>query len=93
MREDDRPCAFRLYIDYLSSIECFLQCGDTAEVPLVDAKAPPEELHDRWKVVQKMEMTTQYSFAGDYTGKSHSSSNTRLLSRFGDSGGHREGCD
>ena len=26
-------------------------------------------MKDRWKVVQKMDLTTQYSFAGDYTGK------------------------
>lgn len=44
-------------------------CGDTAEVPLVAAGSPPEEVVDRWKVVQKMDLTTQYSFAGDYTGR------------------------
>lgn len=42
-------------------------CGDTAEVPLVAAGSPPTEVVDRWKVVQKMDLTTQYSFAGDYT--------------------------
>lgn len=54
---------------HFTSNNCYpFQCGDTAEVQLVETGAPPEELRDRWKVVQKMEMTTQYSFAGDYTG-------------------------
>lgn len=56
-----------MYFDSISNFHPS-QCGDTAEVPLVETNAPPEELRDRWKVVQKMEMTTQYSFAGDYTG-------------------------
>ncbi|EKM57120.1 uncharacterized protein PHACADRAFT_92032 [Phanerochaete carnosa HHB-10118-sp] len=42
-------------------------CGDSAEVPLVTAGASPAAVADRWKVVQKMDLTTQYSFAGDYT--------------------------
>ncbi|TBU30306.1 AAA domain-containing protein [Dichomitus squalens] len=40
--------------------------GDSAEMPLVEADKPLE-LRDRWKVVDKMEMITQYTFAGDYT--------------------------
>jgi len=43
------------------------QCGDEPVVSLVEANKPPSELRDRWKVVEKMEMITQYSFAGDYT--------------------------
>ncbi|OBZ76548.1 von Willebrand factor A domain-containing protein 8 [Grifola frondosa] len=41
--------------------------GDSAEIPLVESDKLPTELHDRWKVVEKMEMITQYTFAGDYT--------------------------
>ncbi|KAH9929971.1 AAA domain-containing protein [Amylocystis lapponica] len=41
--------------------------GDEAEIPLVTADNPPTELHDRWKVVEKMETITQYTFAGDNT--------------------------
>ncbi|KAL6302276.1 AAA domain-containing protein [Sparassis latifolia] len=41
--------------------------GDSAEIPLVEFDKPPAELRDRWKVVEKMEMVTQYTFAGDYT--------------------------
>ena len=33
---------------------------------LVEADKPLE-LKDRWKVVDKMEMITQYTFAGDFT--------------------------
>ena len=48
------------------------QSGDSAEMPLVEA-GQTLEINDRWKVVDKMEMITQYTFAGDFTGK------TRLL--------------
>ncbi len=27
----------------------------------------PKEIRDRWKIVEKMTMITQYAFAGDYT--------------------------
>lgn len=37
-------------------------------MPLVEAHNPPKGIKDRWKVLEKMELTTQYSFAGDYTG-------------------------
>ena len=40
--------------------------GDSAEMPLVESDKPLE-LKDRWKVVDKMEMITQYTFAGDFT--------------------------
>ncbi|KAI0342455.1 hypothetical protein BDW22DRAFT_1330827 [Trametopsis cervina] len=42
-------------------------CGDSPDVMLVEAHHPPAELRDRWKVVEKMDLTTQYTFAGDYT--------------------------
>ncbi|TFK52963.1 hypothetical protein OE88DRAFT_1733940 [Heliocybe sulcata] len=41
--------------------------GDSPVIPLVESDKPPKEMHERWKVIQKMDMTTQYSFAGDYT--------------------------
>ncbi|KAI0074593.1 hypothetical protein K474DRAFT_1709721 [Panus rudis PR-1116 ss-1] len=41
--------------------------GDSPEIPLVEVNNPPKEVRDRWKVVEKMEMVTQYTFAGDYT--------------------------
>ncbi|KAI0372412.1 hypothetical protein BV20DRAFT_939833 [Pilatotrama ljubarskyi] len=40
--------------------------GDSASIPLVEA-GQDLEVRDRWKVVDKMEMITQYTFAGDYT--------------------------
>ncbi|KAH9924969.1 AAA domain-containing protein [Epithele typhae] len=40
--------------------------GDSAEVALVEA-GENLEINDRWKVVEKMEMITQYTFAGDFT--------------------------
>ncbi|KAI0708684.1 AAA domain-containing protein [Earliella scabrosa] len=40
--------------------------GDSAEMPLVEANQQLE-VRDRWKVVDKMEMVTQYTFAGDFT--------------------------
>ncbi|KAI0752632.1 AAA domain-containing protein [Daedaleopsis nitida] len=40
--------------------------GDSAEMPLVEA-GTSLEVRDRWKVVDKMEMVTQYTFAGDFT--------------------------
>ena len=42
-------------------------------IPLVEANSTLE-MRDRWKVIQKMEMVTQYTFAGDYTGKQSASS-------------------
>ncbi|CAL1709976.1 unnamed protein product [Somion occarium] len=41
--------------------------GDSPTIPLVEADSPPTEVRDRWKVVEKMEMVTQYTFAGDHT--------------------------
>lgn len=52
----------------LSSDMLVLQSGDSPTIPLVEADHPPTEIHERWKVVEKMEMVTQYTFAGDYTG-------------------------
>ncbi|KAI1792782.1 AAA domain-containing protein [Ganoderma leucocontextum] len=40
--------------------------GDSPEVALVEVDKPLE-LKERWKVVDKMEMITQYTFAGDFT--------------------------
>ncbi len=41
--------------------------GDSAVIPLVEA-GEQLDIRDRWKVVDKMEMITQYTFAGDFTG-------------------------
>lgn len=46
-----------------------MKCGDSPDITLVEAHNPPGELRDRWKVLEKMDLTTQYSFAGDYTGE------------------------
>ncbi|KAI9056427.1 hypothetical protein FKP32DRAFT_1599153 [Trametes sanguinea] len=40
--------------------------GDSPSIPLVEA-GQELEIRDRWKVVDKMETVTQYTFAGDYT--------------------------
>ncbi|KAI0786986.1 AAA domain-containing protein [Abortiporus biennis] len=40
--------------------------GDSPVIPLVEVNSTLE-VRDRWKVIQKMEMVTQYTFAGDYT--------------------------
>ncbi|TFK81956.1 hypothetical protein K466DRAFT_501194 [Polyporus arcularius HHB13444] len=40
--------------------------GDSAVIPLVEA-GEQLDIRDRWKVVDKMEMITQYTFAGDFT--------------------------
>ncbi|CDO72121.1 hypothetical protein BN946_scf184962.g64 [Trametes cinnabarina] len=40
--------------------------GDSPSIPLVEA-GQQLEIRDRWKVVDKMEMITQYTFAGDHT--------------------------
>ncbi|KDQ56692.1 hypothetical protein JAAARDRAFT_207783 [Jaapia argillacea MUCL 33604] len=47
--------------------DMFGHSGDSPEIPLVQSDKPPVEVRDRWKVVQKMNMITQYAFAGDYT--------------------------
>jgi len=41
--------------------------GDSPEIPLVMTHQAPLELKDRVKVVEKMDMIPQYTFAGDYT--------------------------
>jgi len=41
--------------------------GDSPTIPLIEANEPPSELQDRFKVVEKMNMIPQYTFAGDYT--------------------------
>lgn len=44
------------------------QSGDSPTIPLLEAGIAPDTL-ERWKVVDKMNMITQYAFAGDYTGE------------------------
>ncbi|KAH7915875.1 AAA domain-containing protein [Hygrophoropsis aurantiaca] len=41
--------------------------GDEPLIPLVDAGKYPVNVRDRWKVVEKMHLVTQYAFSGDYT--------------------------
>ncbi|EIW79654.1 hypothetical protein CONPUDRAFT_137936 [Coniophora puteana RWD-64-598 SS2] len=41
--------------------------GDEPTIPLVETDKPPSSLKDRWKVIEKMDMVTQYAFSGDYT--------------------------
>ncbi|KAF7986115.1 hypothetical protein HWV62_41553 [Athelia sp. TMB] len=41
--------------------------GESPTIPLCEANEPPAELRDRWKIVEKMSMVTQYAFSGDYT--------------------------
>ncbi|KAI0315297.1 AAA domain-containing protein [Amylostereum chailletii] len=41
--------------------------GDSPEIPLVQVGESVAEVSDRWKIAQKMEMITQYTFAGDHT--------------------------
>jgi len=41
--------------------------GDSPTIPLVEVDNQPKEIRDRWKIVEKMTMITQYAFAGDYT--------------------------
>ena len=43
------------------------QSGDGPTIPLLEAGSTPDTAA-RWKVVEKMNMITQYAFAGDYTG-------------------------
>lgn len=59
------------------------QSGDSAEIPLVEAGKYPTEVRDKWKVVEKMELVTQYAFAGDYTGETidHACSRDALTRR------------
>lgn len=45
-----------------------LKSGDSPTILLTEPDKPPTELRDRWKVVEKMLMVTQYAFSGDYTG-------------------------
>ena len=45
-----------------------LKSGDSPAIPLVESDGQPTEVRDRWKVIEKMSMITQYAFAGDYTG-------------------------
>ena len=44
-----------------------MQSGDGPLIPLVEVDKPPTEVRDRWKIVEKMIMVTQYTYAGDYT--------------------------
>jgi len=41
--------------------------GDSPTIPLCEVNEPPTELRERWKLVEKMAMVTQYAFSGDYT--------------------------
>ena len=45
-----------------------IKSGDSPAIPLVESDGQPTEVRDRWKVIEKMSMITQYAFAGDYTG-------------------------
>ena len=36
-------------------------------IPLLETRSAPDT-SARWKVIKKMNMTTRYAFAGDYTG-------------------------
>lgn len=45
------------------------QSGDSPDIPLVKMTDSVSEVADRWKVVEKMNLTTQYAFSGDFTGK------------------------
>ncbi|KAH8112896.1 AAA domain-containing protein [Phellopilus nigrolimitatus] len=47
--------------------DMFGHSGDSPTIPLVESGHPPAEVRDRWKVIEKMGMITQYAFAGDYT--------------------------
>lgn len=41
--------------------------GDSAEIPLVNVDALPTNSGDRWKVLEKMQLTSQYCWSGDQT--------------------------
>ncbi|KZP21316.1 hypothetical protein FIBSPDRAFT_931734 [Athelia psychrophila] len=41
--------------------------GDSPTIPLSEVNDPPTEIRDRWKIVEKMAMVTQYTFSGDNT--------------------------
>ncbi|KAA1472001.1 hypothetical protein DENSPDRAFT_859246 [Dentipellis sp. KUC8613] len=41
--------------------------GDSPEIPLVKIDQPTSEVSQRWAVAEKMNLITQYAFAGDYT--------------------------
>ncbi|KAH7919391.1 hypothetical protein BV22DRAFT_1199497 [Leucogyrophana mollusca] len=41
--------------------------GDEPLIPLVDTDKYPVNVRDRWKVIEKMNLVTQYAFSGDYT--------------------------
>jgi von Willebrand factor A domain-containing protein 8 len=45
------------------------QSGDGPRIPLVEANQNPKNAGERWKVTEKMNLTTQYAFSGDYTGE------------------------
>ena len=64
---DRRSCKYPLTSLYTKLNTDAPQSGDSPMIPLVEADHPPTEVRDRWKVVEKMEMITQYTFAGDYT--------------------------
>ncbi|KAH9931510.1 AAA domain-containing protein [Fomitopsis serialis] len=49
------------------SMETGNYSGDSPVIPLVESDKLPTEIRDRWKVAEKMELVTQYAFAGDYT--------------------------
>jgi len=64
---DVRSCKL-LYAQYSTrTYLTAMKSGDSPVIPLVEAHSLPTELRDRWKVVEKMTMITQYTFAGDYT--------------------------
>ncbi|ETW77425.1 hypothetical protein HETIRDRAFT_156533 [Heterobasidion irregulare TC 32-1] len=41
--------------------------GDSADIPLVQMGQSVSEVSERWAVVEKMNLVTQYAFAGDFT--------------------------
>ena len=56
--------------DFVCLIDVLLKSGDSPTIPLVECGSPPADVKERWKVIQKMNLMTQYAFAGDYTSKS-----------------------
>lgn len=56
--------------DYFVVVYSFSsKSGDSPDIPLVKTTDSVAEVADRWKVVEKMNLTTQYAFSGDFTGK------------------------
>jgi hypothetical protein len=58
----------------------YSQSGDGPRLPFVEANNYPTNAGDRWKVTEKMNLSTQYAFSGDYTGKNIGNHAMRILS-------------